>query len=211
LEENKVVIGIANGSFSFDAENVNEFPVSMVIGKTSEIQISLSSDIFLEAIKKGTYINSRTDNRTSLSGLQFLFSKENLKVNSADERRLIQLTYQIENEKEFDLLIDKNYMKSIGNIFKESKEIFIKVFPDKIEEDKQITKGFVQFTSDNIEVNVQQIDGMFPDVEKVIPKDENFEKRYFINRKELINSIKQIMPMLNKQTYRWVYHCSKLL
>lgn len=162
----------------------SDFPV-LKNSKYDQKAFTLNTEQFKE-ILKSTYATSNSEATPVLQGVLI---RENLIV--ATDRYRLSLQKIENNLYEKDLVIHASNLKLI-NVFLDKKEKTNLTFNvDK-------NNKYLQVLFNEIEIIIQLIEGTYPDISKIIPKD--FNTYFTTNKKILIQELKIMKDMFNIKT-----------
>ena len=138
---------------------------------------------FQENLKKVIFAINEKEKRKVLTGVCMFINNNQLTFVATDSYRLAKKEYQITNDFKIgdeisNIIVPFKILNEISKVIVGEEEN-IKLFFN----DKKLT-----VVIGNLEINTKLIDGKYPNIESVIPKD--FKNILKINRQTLINSVK---------------------
>lgn len=186
--QNTLVFKTDNYEATIQGLPEEEFPI---IPKIENIKnhLSISADIFKDAVLKVINAIQLSDIRPEIGGILLDFQVTHLKLVGTDSFRLAEKT-----------IIEKNFKSTFEQGFKVI--IPLKTMQEVL---RTITKGEVVifidsnqilFKNEEIEIISRLIDGNYPDYDPIIPK--SFETEIIIEREHLINAVKLVSTFSGK-------------
>lgn len=161
--------------------NINDYPIINFEGFGKEIIIN--SDNFKKLIKNISYAAADNDKRIILNGVNIKGNNGELITTATNSFRLAQEKININSNIDFDItVISKNLKDFLPNDIKGEIKIII--------EDSKIISQ-----SENTTISSKLIDGVYPEVDKLIPV--TFNKILKINKKTLENAIEKTIVISN--------------
>lgn len=176
IEQNSLLIKSDHFNTSINLLNVEEYPVIDfdVIG--SEFRID--SEELRSLIKSVSYASAERDLRIILNGVNIKIIDGYLYVSATNSYRLARKRIKIDSNQEFNItILSKNLRDFIPESIKG--EMIINISDRKI-----MTKY------KNTIILSKLIDGIFPDIEKIIPT--SYESKLLINKKILLDLIDKV-------------------
>ncbi|MDA0999749.1 MAG: DNA polymerase III subunit beta [bacterium] len=176
----------ARANFRFPGLPSSEFP-SIPEADEDKSQ-SLSSEVFLEMIRKTMFAISTDETRYTYNGVYMETEGKNLRLVATDGHRLALI------ERECPGVVLKEgvivHKKALGELVKLLAEV---------EGDVQIAlKGsHVIFRMGDLELSARLIDGQFPNYKQVIP--EGNESRIQVDREQLVHALRRV-SLLSSET-----------
>lgn len=175
-----------NAHFEIPGKSGDDFPYIPVIPRNVPIEISQFT--LRETIRQTIFSTKENDTKQIMSGELFEISGEYMRVSSLDGHRIsirkIRLQDSYDDTK---VIVPAKTLKEISNIISGSYDDMVSIY---------ITDNHVIFEFDMTTVVSRLIDGEFFQVDKMLSND--YETKVMINRKELMESIKRSMLMVNE-------------
>ncbi|KKQ92173.1 MAG: polymerase III subunit beta protein [Microgenomates group bacterium GW2011_GWC1_39_7b] len=181
LESEKEQLKISSPGFTSTVLGMSssDFPkIPNTIGK--EKSIVLPKDDFINALSRVIFASSLDETRPVLTGVLFVFSKDELNLVATDGFRLSQCKVKLPDATEnFKLILPKNILLEIVRSSTDSDEITFS-FNEK---EKQALFGF-----GNTILVSRLLEGEYPDFEKILPKESKMSVR--LDKEELLRAVK---------------------
>lgn len=136
----------------------------------------INSKLLAEVINQTYFATSDTETRPVLTGVNFKCSDNKLKCVATDSYRLSQKEVELENNYEFNITIPKKSLIEIQRSLINDENIKVNISENK-----------AQFLINNIIIQTRLIDGDYPNVDKLIPT--NFDYELKIQSKDLLTAI----------------------
>lgn len=151
--------------------------------------ITVDKKLFQLAYKKNKYSISKNQMKPILTGINYNFTKNQLKVSSTDSLRMTFFLADIEQEStiEKDITIAKHIISDINKIL------------DLIEDeqiDLVVSNNQILIKTPNLTVKSRLLDGDFPKMEKVIPKTSSFS--FELESSVLSNALNRVLLLTDK-------------
>lgn len=187
LEEKKqgLYVECKNLKTQIQGSNPEEFPIIPEFKNLEFIDVDIKK--VCQGLSQVVDIASASQSRPEISGIYFLFSKNNLKIVATDSFRLAEKTIVLDKavKKEMSFIIPQKPAKEIMNILSEKDEnAKIYFTPNQIMFEvllKDSEKPQIQITS-------RLIEGEYPNYQDIIPKE--FKTKVVLKRDEFLNQIK---------------------
>ncbi len=188
IEKNnkKLLIESDNYKTIIKSEESDEFPLIPQINK--DIYFKAKIKVFKKALNQTVFAVSNNETRVELSGVLFVFNKNQLTMVATDSYRLAEKKINIKSntKTENKIIIPAKTLQELSRILTSIKE-------DQIgDEDQEIefytSNNQVLFIIDSVELISRVIEGQYPDYEQIIPEKPKTE--ILINRSEFIRAIK---------------------
>lgn len=181
LEAEKEQLKISTETFESTISGMNpaDFPkVPTLIGKQG--RLSLSKDLFLQAISQVSFAVSIDETRPILTGVLFIFQKDSLVLVATDGFRLSQKKIKITSPPNGGkIIIPKSAILELTRFSAEEEEITMNFN----QQENQVLFGI-----DNAVLSSRILEGEFPDFEKIIPKETGTQ--VFLDKEEFLRAIK---------------------
>ena len=129
-----------------------------------------------EIISQTAFVCANSEDRPIFTGVNFKSSGNVLSSVATDSYRLAKKTVELENEMEFNISVPASNLYEVVKSISDNNDVIVAV-SDKI----------VQFYLDSTLIQSRLIDGIFPDVNRLIPSEFGFE--LLVNTHELVNAI----------------------
>ena len=178
-EKEQLKISMSGFSSTILGMNTSDFPkIPTSIDKDKAIEIS--SKEFTEALSQVSFSVSSDETRPVLTGVLFTWKDKTLTLVSTDGFRLSQRKINLNKSNQFpQIILPKSVLSEIPRIPDLGNSIFL----DLKEKDKQVL-----FEVSNVVLSSRLLEGDYPDYEKIIPKNSNFDA--LVDREEFLRSVK---------------------
>ncbi len=189
----KINIATETGKYTISYLEAEEFPeIPTVSSETNakDINEAIINGIDLRlAFEKGAFAMSKEEMRPAMMGTLFEFTDEGLRFVTTDGHRLVNL-------------LNKNIKPSFTQQYvipERAVSVLMKVLDEK-DVKIHLTKSYVSFKLNDIELITRLIAQKYPDYLSVIPLENEFLLK--LNTKELHDSIKRMMLFSTSTTRR---------
>ena len=187
LEEKKqgLYIECKNFKTQIQGSNPEEFPIIPEFKNLEFVDLDIKK--VCQGLSQVVDIASVSQSRPEISGIYFLFSKNNLKIVATDSFRLAEKTIVLDKavKKEISFIIPQKPAKEIMNILIEKDEnAKIYFSPNQIMFEVQMKES----EKPQIQITSRLIEGEYPNYQDIIPKD--FKTKIVLKRDEFLNQIK---------------------
>lgn len=187
VDESNVVIKTQKSSFKLKVWDSSEFvDINYVVQKD---EINIPNETFKEILDQTLYAVSTDDKKTLLKGVQFLSKDNVLSICATDAYRLSRKVIEIDTNKEFDIIIPGQSLKELLKII-ETTESDIKLYISDY-------NNKALFILDNIAFQTRLIEGVYPDISKLII--DNFNLEIPFNKNELLIASDRISILSTKE------------
>lgn len=184
LESEKEQLKVEVSSFSSVVLGMNsaDFPkVPRLINE--ENCIALPKKDFVKALSQVVFATSLDETRPVLTGVLFVWSKEELSLVATDGFRLSQKKVSLKEQKKGKtpqkIVVPKNVLNEVSRLGEEDEKLLF----DSQENEKQ-----VMFGNDSVVLTSRLLDGDYPDFEKIIPKNSNL--KVLVDKEEFLRAVK---------------------
>ena len=193
IDDVKNIVNIISkyGKYKIICDKGDLFP-KVILNKT-ENNMVIDGKTIMDSINNTIIVASHDSLKPVINSVLFEFKENTLNTVATDIHRLIKFSKKIENN-------------SINNNFVIPKR-FLSLFSNIIKEDSKITmyydEKYIYFESDQDVFITTLIKEQYPDYERVIPK--NYTNQMYINRLELISSLKRLTNYTNGITFQIIF------
>jgi DNA polymerase-3 subunit beta len=181
LESDKEQLKISSTHFNSNilGMNASDFPsVPQSIGDKGSL--NLPREVFLEGLSQVIFATSIDETRPILTGVLFIFEKDNLTMVATDGFRLSQKKISLKGvDKSEQIVFPKNVLAEVSRLFPDE---------DLITFDFKKTERQVLFGSSDIVLSSRILEGEFPDFRRIIPKST--EIKIHVDREDLLRGVK---------------------
>ena len=187
MENNILEINSNNGKYSLSYMDGDEFPKSLILEDTSEL--NFNSKILLKIINSTIFASGNDDLRPVMSGVFFQINPNASCFVSTDAHKLVKyVRNDIKAEKGVEFILPNKPL----NILKS-------ILPEKSSEVKVLfNNNNAIFSFSSFRLSCRLIDGKFPNYEAVIPKEN--PNVLEIDRNMLLNSTRRASIFSSKTT-----------
>lgn len=178
LKEEKLVVKSQKSTATFATVDAQEFPSIPRITEQESGKIEVPSQIFKEISQRVAFAASVDDSRPVLTGVKFTVDGSHLTVVATDGFRLSQKKLDANSSQLTPIILPA---RSIVELAKLAEDETVKMVV--ISENNQVIfdLGKTQLTS-------RILEGNFPDVAKIIPKE--FRTQVTVDREEILKAVK---------------------
>ncbi len=177
-EKERLKISASNFSSNISGMNSSDFPA--VPHGLTKGYVKLPSDIFLEALSQVLFAVSIDETRPVLTGVLFIFGKDEFVLVATDGFRLSQKKIKTKiSTKQAKIIIPKNALSELGRLSDSEEDL---KFAFKEGENQVI------FGISNSILASRVIEGDFPDFERIIPKESIYKIN--LDREELLRAVR---------------------
>ena len=157
IDYSLICISSKNGKFNLNGIQSNEYP--NIDFTNPSTQITLKSSDLKQIVSQTAFACSDKDTRPVLNGVNFKAVGNVLSCSGTDSYRLARKTIQLNNSYDFNITVPNKSLNEVVKSINDSVET-IDIFMDGKK---------AQFIFDNTIIQTRLIDGIFPDVDKIIP------------------------------------------
>lgn len=184
------------GEYIISGENETEFPEVPEVKIKNKVEVE--SSVLERMIHRTLFAVASEEIKSAISGIYLQFLKDELRVVSTDGHRLAKIVNK-------GVKIEDN----IGGFITSSKALnqFIRNKTSDGKVQISLSDNYIIFDFDNYVIHSRIIEGMYPDYERVIPKEN--KNRFIINRELMESSVKRISIFANKINQQIKLHLSK--
>ncbi len=178
-EKEQLRISAANFESTLTGMNASDFPpVPSVIGK--EESLILPKNLFLNAISQVSFATSTDETRPILTGVLFIFQKNQIIFVATDGFRLSQKKMKTKVSPKIEkLILPRGTIVEVSRIIAENEEILMAFNPNQNQ---------VLFGNEGMVLSSRILEGEFPDFEKIIPKETITE--ILLDKEDFLRAIK---------------------
>ncbi|MBQ0030212.1 MAG: DNA polymerase III subunit beta [Paludibacteraceae bacterium] len=175
------------GHSDFGGESADQYIRLPEINTEESNTLSIAAQDLLYNIEKVSIATSTDDKRPILTALYFGITPEMVTTAATDSHKLIRLrNLNVKGDKDCSFMLPRKSASLLKKVLaKEEMDIEI-----------QFDSKFIFFQTSNYKLICRQIEGKFPDYNKVIPT--NNEIKLVINREDLISRIRRVSVFANK-------------
>jgi len=183
-KDNKLSIKCGRSRFTLSVLNAMDYPNSIEINPVDSITVH--EGMFKKALNAVFHAAAVNDVRYYLNGVHLDFNKiHGLNIVATNGHRLSIENLAVDSKNDWNMIIP------IGTIDK-----ILKLLEDSEEQLKLLyMKNFFSFSKDNVMLKAKLVDGIFPDYQRVIPKDS--QVTVIIDRESLLSVIKRVLCVMS--------------
>ena len=202
LSNKKINMVTDNGKYSISYLDPEEFPEIPTVDTDSDAkdinEVTINSVDLRAAFDKCAFAMSKEEMRPAMMGTLFEFTEEGLRFVTTDGHRLVNLL-----NKSINPSFTQQYV-----IPERAVSVLMKVLDEK-DVKIHLTKSYVSFKLNDIELITRLISQKYPDYMSVIPMENEFLLK--INTKEIHDSIRRMMLFSTSTTRRVKFSVSENL
>lgn len=183
----KILIYTTNTQFDLNGINPSEFP-NLNIEKTNK-PISISKKQFKEMINQTIYAISMQESRPVLTGINIKINDDILECVATDSYRLSKKTFKLDKviDNPINIVVPGKNMGELVKILNEDDgDVNINIFTNK-----------VLFSFDNILFQSRLLNDVFPNIDRLIPKEYNLIIKTKLN--DLFNVVDRVSLLSNEK------------
>lgn len=172
---------------------VEEFPVqSAPYYATTGFELELPAQEMRELLKKASVCVAKSDeSRAVMTGIQFLFEGDKVRLESTDGRRASALEVENWPVDEQEGFILPGALASVAQgILKGSQELAFLRFEE----------GNAYFLTEGVTIGSRQVYGTFPNFKMIQPKPGAYKYETLVLRKRLIETLKRLLSLPQEKT-----------
>lgn len=197
-EDKILLIESSKTKVNFSMEKKDEkYPLNFNL-ENEIVAFSINFKDFKKSIEKTFFAVDKKKERPILSGILYDFSKNNTKIllTATDSYRLSRTSVDILDKKNIKgkkikkFIIPFEVIQVIEKIFNFQEKINFR-FDEKY--------LLVFDNEEKIHFKTSFIEGEFPNIENVFPKEEEFKTKIWVNKREFANSIKRARSFFGKE------------
>jgi len=186
LKKEELVVESDNYKTVIKGEKADDFPLIPQINKETYFKTKIND--FKKALSQTIFAVSNSETRMELSGVLFVFDKDNLTIAATDSYRLAEKQIKIESNTKMESKVIIP-VKTLQEVLRVLSNVKIEELDERESEiEFYLSDNQIMFSIDKIEVVSRVIEGQYPDYKQIIPKDSKTE--IMINRNEFIRAIK---------------------
>lgn len=175
LDTTLLRISSDNGTYHLNGIEGNEYPSSDFYQPINSF--TLTKNQLKDIVNQTGFACSEKEKRPVLNGINFFAHKNELYCSATDTYRLARKRITLDAPSQFNITISNRSLNEVVKCLNSDEEK-IQIFIDHKK---------AQFIFDNTIFQTRLLDGTFPDVERIIPK--NFISSLTVNSNELFHSI----------------------
>jgi DNA polymerase-3 subunit beta len=185
--EGELKISCQNYKTKINIQEAQDFPLIPVINKDKYYSVNL--DVFKNAISQIIFAVANNDTRPELSGVLFVFGRDQLILTGTDSYRLAEKKIQIKSnleESDNKIIVPARTLQELNRIFSGLKEV--EQLDDNGEVRICLSESQILFVFGATEVVSRLINGNYPDYQQIIPTSH--KTSVLMAKNELLRAIK---------------------
>lgn len=198
VDENNVFIKTLRSEFKLRIWDTSEYVEINYVSQENPIEFR--NEEFREILDQTLYAVATEEKNSIFKGVQFLAYEQNLFISTTDTFRLSRKTIALDEENDFDIIIPGQSLKELAKIL-ELKDDVIKLYISE-------KKNKALFVIDNISFQTRLIEGIYPDIERLITN--KFLVEIPFNRNELLIAADRVSVLTSKEKVEYPYITLKL-
>lgn len=185
-KEEDINIECKNYKTKIKGQSSKDYPLIPEIKKEKPYKIKIKE--LKKGLSQTLFSTGSSDSRVELSGVLFIFNKDNLTLVSTDSYRLSEKSINLKSEKEEEerIIVPSQTIQEILRIMGILTSEDLKEDEDEV--DIYTEENQVLFKFSSTEIVSKLINGQFPDYKQIIP--QNFKTEVKVNKQELSRAIK---------------------
>jgi DNA polymerase-3 subunit beta len=157
----------------FDCE---QFPI--LPGMDGEIKGVMAGEAFAKMVRQVAIAASSEESRPVLTGIMIDISEDQLIMVSTDSHRLALVKGNWQGENSDNIIVPAKTMLEVAKIAALEENISV-----------MVTKNNVCFNMGNTSFISRIINGQFPDYNPILPKEDSFKHKIYVNKQNLLDSL----------------------
>lgn len=198
VDENNVFIKTLRSEFKLRIWDTSEYVEINYVSQENPIEFR--NEEFREILDQTLYAVATEEKNSIFKGVQFLAYEQNLFISATDTFRLSRKTIALDEENDFDIIIPGQSLKELAKIL-ELKDDVIKLYISE-------KKNKALFVIDNISFQTRLIEGIYPDIERLITN--KFLVEIPFNKNELLIAADRVSVLTSKEKVEYPYITLKL-
>ncbi len=187
-EDNKISLNTEKGFYKLSGEPKEDFPRIQI--EESKGSFAMEGSVFSSMIEKTIFAVSADELRTTLMGVFLKISEDELRMVATDGHRLVKIVKKFNADGfQSEAIIPTKALNLVLKNLHSAKEIKV-----------EFSEDHIVFKSDNTTIYSKNIEGQFPNYERVIPSDNN--KSLTVNRELIISSVRRVSIFSNSITHQ---------
>lgn len=198
VDENNVFIKTLRSEFKLRIWDTSEYVEINYVSQENPIEFR--NEEFREILDQTLYAVATEEKNSIFKGVQLLAYEQNLFISATDTFRLSRKTIALDEENDFDIIIPGQSLKELAKIL-ELKDDVIKLYISE-------KKNKALFVIDNISFQTRLIEGIYPDIERLITN--KFLVEIPFNKNELLIAADRVSVLTSKEKVEYPYITLKL-
>jgi DNA polymerase-3 subunit beta len=187
LEELRIDIVSSNGKFTLVGQSGEEFPQIPSLKSDKVTRLDISPDILSNGISSTIFATGNDELRPVMNGIFIELVDGKISFVATDAHKLVKYTRSdVQFNEDNSFILPKKPATILKGIIPKSFSDIILEFDDKN----------ALFTFENIQLICRLVEGVYPNYNTVIPKDN--PNKLIIERLELCNSLKRVSIFANQ-------------
>lgn len=148
--------------FKINGMNSLDYPMIDFVRPTNNFTIN--SDVLKEIISQTSFATSTSETRPALTGVNFFCEGKVMRCVGTDSYRLAKKVVLIEKDLNFNITVPSRNLNEVSKTLDSDEEIIVAISDKK-----------AQFILTNTVIQTRLIDGVFPDISRLIPLAFDYE------------------------------------
>ena len=175
---------------SLSSDILDNYPAPPEVKQKKGIDFTFKTKTIQELIRKTRFAVSTDETRACLCGINLEISKKDIKMTATDGHRCASHFLKTTMTKELkSAILPRGVLDFIGKLQSEMLTLVYRIVEEK---------DYIDIISDNIIFSSKLIDRPYPDVNRIIPKDN--PKTVIVNKQALVMALKACMITVNERT-----------
>ncbi len=186
-----IEVASGEGKYRLAGQNPETFPTLPTIGET--VSVSMPASVLVNAVNKTVFATSTEDARPQMTGIFVEMTPDGTTMVATDAHKLVRFRRtDIVSEESTNFILPRKPVTMVKSLLASKKEETTV---------KMETNGVnITFAFDNLFVVCRLIDGRYPNVEAVIPKDSPY--KLVVDRQSMLNTLRRVSLFASKSTYQ---------
>ncbi len=193
-------LAISCGSANYDIRGVSADDFQMLPEVVDATEFSLPQSQLSELLRQTAFAASDDETRPILTGVLFSLDDSQLRLVATDTYRLALRTSENAVDQAQEAIVS---VKALNEV--------LRILDDEADEPVQIaiSDHLVSFQVGSIKVESRLIEGEFPNYEKVIPQEDQLDKKITVNTAKLESALRRALIVAREDANRVVFHTSE--
>jgi DNA polymerase-3 subunit beta len=162
LKDDNLLVNYGKTKYKLQTLPTGDFPNIDPNRNDKSINFKVDTKALTVELNRVSFAMANKDVRTYLNGMQWLSENGNLRLVSTDGHRLAVSSLNVEAP-DFNIIMPRDAILDIKKLMAEM----------GVETNVIITDSYIQLKSEGYQYTSKLIDGKFPDIDRVIPKNNN--------------------------------------
>ncbi len=154
---------------------------------TGSIKLNMNKNLIEQTFNKTKYAISNNPINPILTGINYNFKDDYLKIYTTDSLRMIYYKMDYKEENEVSFTIHKSLMQDIIKVLSYEDDEIIKL---------EVNQSQCLINSANLNIKIRLLEGNFPNIEKIIPSSSTFN--YIVEKEDLYESLQRVILLTER-------------